>query len=69
LEVLGSWLHLRCHREPEPLPRHPRNLPQPRLPLSIGQSSHRHRCEPPYRCPLLGIFPPLPPDTPQVPWG
>jgi hypothetical protein len=49
-------LHNRCNRKPEPLPLHPRNLPQPRLPQPSLQSPLCNLCKPPHRDPILCGF-------------
>lgn len=45
-QVLGHRIRDRCHRQPEPVPRHPRDLSQPCLPQPHCQPTLCHLCEP-----------------------
>lgn len=65
-QVLGHCLRDWRHRQPEPLPRHPRNLPQPRLQEWPRQSPPRHRCQPAHRHPLQRLFPSTMPRCPSM---
>lgn len=46
VEVLGAGLRCRRDRQPEPLPRHSRDLTQPGLPIAAGQQACCYLCKP-----------------------
>lgn len=56
-EVLGHCLRFRCHRQSEPLPRHPRDLAQPSFQEPSRQPTDCHVCQPANWHSLQRFFP------------